>query len=59
MGASTSVYLASSSEVAAVSGQYFAGRRARRSSKASYDRALATRLWEVSEQLTGLTGAFP
>jgi retinol dehydrogenase 14 len=55
-GAATSVYLASSPEVAAVS---FASRRARRSSKASYDRALATRLWEVSEHLTGLTGASP
>jgi NAD(P)-dependent dehydrogenase (short-subunit alcohol dehydrogenase family) len=53
-GAATSVYLASSPEVAALSGQYFAGRRARRSSKASYDPAVAARLWEVSERLAGL-----
>lgn len=58
-GASTSVYLASSPEVGGVSGRYFSGRRARRSSKASYDRAAAARLWEVSEALTGLRGASP
>jgi len=53
-GAATSVYLASSPEVATVSGQYFSGRRARRSSKASYDGAVAARLWGVSERLAGL-----
>lgn len=52
-GAATSVYLASAPEVATVTGQYFAGRRARRSSRASYDRALAARLWGVSERLVG------
>jgi NAD(P)-dependent dehydrogenase (short-subunit alcohol dehydrogenase family) len=52
-GAATSVYLASAPEVATVTGQYFAGRRARRSSQASYDRALAARLWGVSERLVG------
>jgi NAD(P)-dependent dehydrogenase (short-subunit alcohol dehydrogenase family) len=53
-GAATSIYLASSSEVGPVSGRYFAGRRPRRSSKASYDRAVAAQLWEVSERLVGL-----
>jgi NAD(P)-dependent dehydrogenase (short-subunit alcohol dehydrogenase family) len=53
-GAATSIYLASSPEVATVSGQYFAGRRARRSSKASYDGAVGARLWGVSERLAGL-----
>jgi retinol dehydrogenase 14 len=52
-GAATSVYLASAPEVATVTGRYFAGRRARRSSRASYDRALAARLWGVSERLVG------
>lgn len=52
-GAATSVYLASAPDVARVTGQYFAGRRARRSSQASYDRALAARLWGVSERLVG------
>jgi NAD(P)-dependent dehydrogenase (short-subunit alcohol dehydrogenase family) len=53
-GAATSIYLASSPEVAPVSGRYFAGRRPRRSSKASYDRVVAAKLWEVSERLVGL-----
>ena len=53
-GAATSVYLASSPQVAGVTGRYFAGPRARRSSRESYDPAVATRLWQVSEQLTGV-----
>ena len=53
-GAATSVYLSSAPEVATVSGQYFTNRRARRSSKASYDRAVGAKLWEVSERLAGL-----
>jgi retinol dehydrogenase 14 len=50
-GASTVVYLASSPEVAGVTGGYFANRRPKRSSKASYDLGLARRLWEVSAAL--------
>jgi NAD(P)-dependent dehydrogenase (short-subunit alcohol dehydrogenase family) len=53
-GADTAVYLASSPEVEGVTGSYLARRRARRSSKRSYDRELAGRLWRVSEELTGL-----
>jgi NAD(P)-dependent dehydrogenase (short-subunit alcohol dehydrogenase family) len=53
-GAETSVYLATSPEVAGVSGKYFEGKRAIRSSRESYDEAAARRLWEVSERLTGL-----
>jgi NAD(P)-dependent dehydrogenase (short-subunit alcohol dehydrogenase family) len=53
-GAATSVYLASAPGVATVSGQYFANRRARRSSKASYDRVVAAKLWGLSERLAGL-----
>lgn len=52
-GARTSIYLAASSEVEAVSGKYFAKRRAERSSDASYDRNAARQLWEVSEELSG------
>lgn len=51
-GAATSIYLASSPEVAGVSGRYFVGQRESRSSKASYDEAVAGRLWRVSEELT-------
>jgi len=50
-GASTSVLLASSPTVKGVQGQFFARGRTRRSSKRSNDRAVATRLWHVSEAL--------
>lgn len=53
-GARTSVYLASSPEVASETGQYFVKCKPARSSKASYDVAAQQRLWQVSEQLTGL-----
>jgi NAD(P)-dependent dehydrogenase (short-subunit alcohol dehydrogenase family) len=53
-GARTSVYLASSPEVASVSGQYFVKCKPKRSSKTSYDEAAQERLWAISEQLTGL-----
>jgi retinol dehydrogenase-14 len=50
------VHLAASPEVERVTGTYFDGRRVTRSSPASYDEALARRLWEASERLTGLAG---
>lgn len=57
-GAATAVWLASSSEAAGVSGRYYLRRRARptprRSSRRSYNTELARRLWQVSEELTGL-----
>jgi len=53
-GAATSVYLASSPEVAGVSGQYFSNCRAVKSAPQSYDRAAAGRLWAISEEITGL-----
>ncbi|MFQ5884698.1 MAG: SDR family oxidoreductase [Thermoplasmata archaeon] len=52
-GASTGVYLASSTEVEGVTGKYFADCRERRSSKLSYDEGVARRLWGVSERLVG------
>jgi retinol dehydrogenase-14 len=54
-GAATSIYLASSVEVEGVTGQYFEDKRARRSSRESYDEAAARRLWAISERLTGLS----
>ena len=51
-GAETSVYLASSEEVEGVTGKYFDKCRPRKSSRISYDKAVAKRLWEVSEGLT-------
>jgi NAD(P)-dependent dehydrogenase (short-subunit alcohol dehydrogenase family) len=54
-GAATSIYLASSPEVAQVTGQYFANRRPKQSSQASHDRVLARTLWQVSAELTGVS----
>ena len=53
-GALTSVYLATSPEVANVSGTYFARQKPAASSPQSQDDETARRLWEVSEELTGL-----
>jgi NAD(P)-dependent dehydrogenase (short-subunit alcohol dehydrogenase family) len=57
-GAKTSIYLASSPEVEGVTGRYFVRQKAVGSSPASLDDATARRLWEVSEEFTGL-GAVP
>jgi NAD(P)-dependent dehydrogenase (short-subunit alcohol dehydrogenase family) len=53
-GAKTSIYLASSPEVANVSGKYFAKSKEKKSNRESYDRDVGRRLWELSEKLTGL-----
>ena len=55
-GARTSIYLASSSEVEGTSGKYFANQRPISSSEASHDEAVAGKLWDLSESLTGLSG---
>jgi NAD(P)-dependent dehydrogenase (short-subunit alcohol dehydrogenase family) len=52
-GAAASLYLASSPQVAAETGKYFERHTPVASSRSSYDRNLQTRMWEVSEQLTG------
>ena len=51
-GARTSVYLASSPDVAGVTGKYFDKCKPVRSSAVSYDERSWTRLWEVSETMT-------
>jgi retinol dehydrogenase-14 len=56
-GAATSIYLASSPEVEGVTGRYYANRKPKTSSRSSYDVAAATRLWQVSADLVGLTAA--
>jgi hypothetical protein len=58
-GASASIYRASAPELAQVTGRYFAGRKPKRSVKASYDQATAARPWQVSAQLVGLTCGRP
>lgn len=50
-GAETTIYLASSPEVEAVTGKYFVKRQPVKSSAASYDQAAQRRLWDMSEQL--------
>lgn len=49
-GAATSVYLASSPEVAHINGQYFVDSKAAKSNAASYDVTAQQRLWALSEQ---------
>ena len=56
-GAATSIHVASAPELERVTGRFFANRKPRRSSKASYDEAVAGRLWQVSAELVGLTTA--
>jgi NAD(P)-dependent dehydrogenase (short-subunit alcohol dehydrogenase family) len=54
-GARTTVYLATSPEVANVSGKYFVRCRETAPSSEAQNDELADRLWMVSEQLTGLS----
>ena len=53
-GALTSVYLASSPEVANVTGKFFDKCRETPTAPAAQDAEVARRLWEVSERMTGL-----
>jgi retinol dehydrogenase 14 len=54
-GAATSIHLASAPDLEQVTGRYFASSRQKRSSERTYDEAAATRLWQVSANLVGLT----
>jgi retinol dehydrogenase 14 len=56
-GAVTSILLASTPELEQVSGRFFTDSKPKKSSKASYDEAVAARLWQVSADLVGLTTA--
>ena len=53
-GAQTSVYLATSPEVAQTTGQYFVKKRPQASASASLDVEKAKRLWEISAKMTGI-----
>jgi len=55
-GADTSVYLASSPDLADVTGRYFTKRKEVASSKESHDELEAQRLWQVSLGLAKLSG---
>lgn len=56
-GADTLVWLATSAEAAAWTGEYFSNRAVRRTAQRGQDSALAARLWELSERLCGLEPA--
>nr|MBA2784545.1 SDR family oxidoreductase [Rubrobacteraceae bacterium] len=53
-GADTLIWLSSSSEVDGVSGKYFSDRKEIEAKKVAHDPAARRRLWEISEDLTGL-----
>jgi NAD(P)-dependent dehydrogenase (short-subunit alcohol dehydrogenase family) len=53
-GAATSIQLASDPALQGRTGLYFTRRGPKKSSERSYDRASATRLWQVSADLVGL-----
>ena len=53
-GAQTSVYLASSPDIAGVSGKYFDKCQPAEPAPAATDTAAARRLWDISAELTGL-----
>jgi retinol dehydrogenase 14 len=53
-GADTPVFLASSPAAQGLTGQYFAGRKAKSSHRSSYDTAITARLWQVSADLVGI-----
>ncbi|MBG8553938.1 SDR family NAD(P)-dependent oxidoreductase [Hymenobacter guriensis] len=55
-GARTTVYLATSPEVARVSGQYFKNSRPGRFAERAGNRAEAFRLWRISAEETGVAG---
>ena len=55
-GAKTSIYLASSPEVAGISGEYFAKCQLAQPTSAGLDDAAARRLWALSEQMTAPRG---
>ena len=56
-GADTLIYLAASPEVEGMTGKYLSDRKVKASSDESYDESLRKKLWEASEELTGLRAA--
>ncbi len=56
-GAETQIHLASSPDVAALSGGFFLKGRQRATKAITRDRQVAARLWRISEELCGLTAS--
>jgi NAD(P)-dependent dehydrogenase (short-subunit alcohol dehydrogenase family) len=57
-GAETSIYLASSEEVKGISGKYWDKNKPKKSSKGSWNKDDASRLWLLSERLCDLDDYF-
>ena len=53
-GAETSVFLASSAEASGITGKYWAKTKQKRTAKRALDEDVQKRLWEISEEMTGL-----
>jgi retinol dehydrogenase 14 len=53
-GADTIIYLASSPDVEGMTGKYLSDRKVITASEEAYDETLRKKLWEASEELTGL-----
>ncbi len=53
-GAETLVWLATSPDVATITGKYFSDKKEIKSNEISYDLDVADRLWKLSEVMTGL-----
>lgn len=53
-GAKTSIYLASSPDVAKISGEYFVDSKVAPSAPAAHDTAVARRLWDISAKMVNL-----
>ena len=54
-GAETSIYLATSPNVANINGKYFVKKKEVRTSVKSYDKNIGEKLWKVSEELTNFS----
>jgi NAD(P)-dependent dehydrogenase (short-subunit alcohol dehydrogenase family) len=54
-GAQTSIYLATSPDVDGVTGQFFANCKPRTANKLASDTEMASRLWQISAELVGMT----
>lgn len=57
-GARTIVYLASSTIPSNITGQYFSGKKLRRTSRKANNMVLADKLWDLSLKMTGLEQEF-
>lgn len=53
-GAETAIYLATSNEIEGVTGKYFYRKRPVPSSKRSYDKVEAKKLWDLSKKMVGI-----